>query len=172
MIFQKKYILTAIAVLLCNGFLICQVFLQLERPNNPKSIKFQRGEILEYQLFEYPGVWKKHELLDFKADEQLVILDDQFYKTSDFSYVRLEYPVVRGLGTRLMQFSAAWYAYGGIATVASDGYTMGSQEILLGAGVALTGFIMRSFLYRRKVWLGKNKRLRVMDLRMDPERGF
>lgn len=111
-------------------------------------------------------------IVDLKADAQIVILDDQFFHTSDFSYLRFWHPSAVSWGNGLLQFSAGWYVFGGLATAASPNYTMSNREIIIGASFAVTGFLIRTLFKKSKVRLGKRSRLRVMDTRMNPEKGF
>lgn len=142
-----------------------QVFLQLERFNNPKSLKFEIGETLEFRLKEFPDTWRKEIIIDLIADEQLIVFEDNYYSVQEIKNLRLRYPAVKTLGLRFMQFSAAWLVYGGIATLASEGYTIGSRELLIGGSFALGGYLMRTIFSKKKVKLSSRKRLRVMDLR-------
>lgn len=163
--------------ILLTGFLsICslnsQVFLQLERPNIPQSKKFVAGDILEYQVSQYPGVWKKHIIVDLKADAQIIALDDQFFHTSDFSYLRFWHPGVVKLGDGILTFSAGWYLFGGIATAAAPNYTMSKREIIIGASFTAVGLLLRTLFKKSKLRLGNKHRLRVMDTRMSPGKGF
>lgn len=169
---RLKYLSTAAICLLSACALHAQVFLQLERFNNPKSLRFEIGDVLEYQLKDYPDSWHKNRILDLQPEEQVIVFEDQFHPVSELELIRLRYPTVKSLGNRFMQFSAVWFLYGGIASVASDGFSIGRNEILVGATMAVSGFLMRSFFHKKKVRLGKKKRLRVMDLRFDPFKGY
>jgi len=111
-------------------------------------------------------------IVDLKADAQLVILDDQFFHTRDFSYLRFWHPSAVKWSNGILQFSAGWFLFGGIATAASPNYTMSNREIIIGASFALTGLLIRTVFRKSKVKLGSKRRLRVMDTRMNPEKGF
>ena len=160
--------LLLIAALSCQA----QIFLQLERFDNPKSKKFQIGEDFEFRLHEYPKTWRKSEMIDLIPEKQLIVFEDTYYSIEEIKDIRLRYPTIKALGTRTMQFSAVWFVYGGVATLASEGYTMSEREIILGGSVALAGFLLRQFFSKKRVKLGKRKRLRVMDLRFKLDNGL
>jgi hypothetical protein len=169
--FQKYLLSTLLFFTLTSLSGQSPIFLQLERFNNPKSIKFYEGETLEFRLKEYPDTWKKHEIIDFKADEQLVVFEEQYYSIEEFKDLRIRHNVVKSLGNRFMQASAVWFVYGGIATLAVDNYTIGKRDVILGGSVALIGLLMNKVFDKRRVRLSKKKRLRVMDLRFNIGRG-
>ncbi len=160
-------------LLIVNFFLLLslqlssQVYLQLERFNKPSSLKFYEGDRLEYRLKEYPDTWKTNYIIDFKPEEQLVLFKETYYHIDDFSEIKLRYPTIKSIGNKMMMFSSAWYLYGGIATVASDGFTMSAGEVLIGGSFAAAGLLLKKLFYKRRVRLSKKKRLRVMDLRFN-----
>lgn len=149
-----------------------QLFLQLERYNNPASIKFYIDQTLEFRLKAYPKTWRKERIIDLIPEEQLVVFEDSYYHIDEFKDIRRRFKTVKTLGERLMQFSAAWFVYGAVATLASDGYTMSNREIILGGSVATIGLLLRDVFSKKKIKLTKKRRLRVMDTRFDPRRGF
>ena len=164
--FYLKFLLSLLFVLTVNPDLsLAQVHLQLERFNNPKSLKFYAGQTLEFKLKEYPDSWKKFEILDMKAEENILVLEDRFYKLDEFSEIRIRHPFVKSFGKRLVQFSGVWFAYGGIASVASENYTIGGAEIITGLSAGLAGLLMNKLFDKRKLKLSNKKRLRIVDTR-------
>ena len=170
--FKLQFLVCSLFVIMSCQLGLSQVFLQLERYNNPKSIKFYEGDKLEFRLKEFPDTWRSGMIIDLKPEEQLVLFQETYYHINDFSELRLRYPAVKSIGNKLMQFSGAWYLYGGIASLASSEYGMSKKEILLGGSVAALGFLTKKLFYKKRVKLGNKKRLRVMDIRFDVRLGF
>lgn len=145
-----------------------QIYLQLERANNPKSLKFYEDQILEFKLNAYPKTWRYETILAIKPDANTLVFEDNFYNINEIHSIRLRQQWATSIGTNLLYASAAWFTYGTIAslTSGSDGYKMSSDEILIGVGAATIGYFMRTVLSKKKIKLNKNRRLRIMDIRM------
>ena len=146
-----------------------QVFLQLEKFNDPRTIKIQAGEYLTYTLKEYPDVWRKEQIQSIDYEGNMIVFDEGFRTIDEIDQIRLYRGWAKAIGYGLMQFSAGWYLFGGIATLTQSDYTMSEREIIIGGIFASTGFLIKQLFYKRKIKLGKRHRLRIVDIRMfDP----
>ena len=155
------------SILMCTCSSVnAQIYLQLERANSTKTIKFFVGDILEFKLKEFPKTWRQEEILAIKPEANTIVFEDNFYNISEFHTIRLTKPWAKSIGTNIMYFSAAWFTYGGIATLADSGYTMSKDEIIIGGVFAAVGYLIRTLFHKKKIKLNKRKRLRIMDLRM------
>jgi len=142
-----------------------QIFLQIEEQNNPTVQKIQIGQNLIFKLKAYPHNWRTQKIFDILPEENVIIFDENFFKPEEISMLRFHRPWAKSLGYKMMQFSAAWYVYGGLGTLGISNYTMSEREILLGAGAAGTGFLIKTLFYKKNIRLGKNFNLRIVDLR-------
>lgn len=165
--YSKNYLIKS---MLFSAFLIvftsinAQVFLQLEKRNNPRSTKFSIGQSLKYSTNEYPEVFNKSEIIDLLPSEDLIVFSDNYLKPSQLSQLWFDKKSTRQLGRRLMDFSAVWFLYGGVATLVDD-YKMSSRDIVIGGIVAGVGFSLWKFLGFKKIQLGNKFNLRIVDLR-------
>lgn len=162
---MKPWVLNLILLLLCLSAQ-AQVFLQIETKNQPQSIKISEGEMLHFTLKEYPDVWRSERIHSINYEENLLILDEGFYMVDEIAKVRLYRKWVKGLGNGLLQFSAGWFVYGGIATLASSEYNMSRSEVIIGGAIAALGYLIKKLFYKRNIKLGKQHRLRIVDIRM------
>jgi hypothetical protein len=160
-----KFLLSLIIFISLCSSIQAQVFLQLERFNNPKSKKFNIGDNLEFRLKSFPDTWQSKQILDLKHDEQIIVFEDQYYSIEEIKDMRLRYPAVKGIGKRLVQFSAVYFVYGGIASLVDDEFSIGKSEAIFGGSFALAGIILNQFFSKKIIRLSNRKRLRVMDLR-------
>ena len=161
---MKFYKFLIIPFLLATN-LYGQVFLQIEKANSPNTIKLTEGTILEYALKEYPDVWRKGTIQEIIPETDLILFGDNYYKPEALAALRFNRPVISGIGKKLMQVSAVWYVYGGIASLTSE-YNMSGGEMIFGASVAAFGFLIKKLFSKRKMKLGKRRNLRIVDLRM------
>jgi hypothetical protein len=142
-----------------------QVFLQIEKMNSPKSIKLQVGTTLEYTLKEYPDVWRKEVIRAIHYDGNLIVLDEGYRTLDEINQIRLYRPWAKKTGYGLMQFGAGWFLFGGIATLVDSEYTMSGREIVIGGVFASVGYLIKTLFYKKKLTMGKNARLRIVDIR-------
>jgi hypothetical protein len=142
-----------------------QVFLQIEKANSPKTIKYTEGTILEYSLKEYPDVWRKSTIQEIIPETGYILFDDNYHKPEAIAALRFNRPMVSGIGKKLMQVSAVWFVYGGIASLTPE-YNMSTDEMIIGASAATLGFLIKKIFGKRKMKLGKHRNLRIVDLRM------
>ena len=146
-----------------------QVFLQVEKFNDPRTLKIQPGEYLTYTLKEYPDVWRKEQIQAIDYEGNMIVFDEGFRTLEELDKIRLYRGWAKAIGYGLMQFSAGWYLFGGIATVTQSDYTMSEREIVIGGIFAAVGFVIKQLFYKRTIKLGKRHRLRIVDIRLfDP----
>jgi hypothetical protein len=143
-----------------------QVYLQIETVNSPKTTKIYEGSIIEYAHKDYPKIWRKSEIVDIIPETNLLLLEDNYINPSEIVALRFNRPVVSGIGKKLIQASAVWFVYGGIASLAIDDYTISKREIIIGASAATIGFLVSKLFGKRKMKIGKRKNLRIVDIRM------
>lgn len=138
----------------------------MEKANSTKTKKFYVGEELQFKLKDFPKTWRKETIVNIIPEENLLVFEDTYHKVTDFSMIRIERPWAKSIGLRLMQFSAALYVYGGLASLVPNEYKMSEREIVISGIFAGVGFLIRKLFSRKKFKLNKRRRLRIMDLRM------
>jgi len=166
-------LLTILSILLNGTCLSAQIFLQLERYNSPKTLKFIEGDKLEFRLLDYPKTWRKGTLSKIMLEEEVIILDGDMFTLQDIKDIRITKHGARLLGTRMYQFAVVWSAFAIIADVANapvalgedDSFKIGIDTAAIAGGAVLLGLVFQKILGRKKYKLGKNARLRFVDLR-------
>lgn len=167
-------LLFILVVLLQGPQLSAQIFLQLEQFNSPKTIKFIEGDILEFRLHAYPKTWRRGTLSRIMLEEEAIILDGDIFKLQDIKELRITKHGLQLLGIRMYQFAAVWSTFAIIADVANapvafgedDSFKIGIDTAAIAGGAAILGLLFQKILGRKKYKLGKNSRLRFIDLRL------
>ena len=142
-----------------------QIYLQVEKYNSLKTIKFQPGDQIDFRLHAYPDTWRRGILSDILVEEQVIILDGDLFKLDDIKDIRIFKPWALGLGLRLQQFAAVWALYAVVLQIVSDDFDIGIDTVAIGAGSYGLGWLIRKIFGKKRFKLGKNSRLRIIDLR-------
>lgn len=153
--------------LVING----QIFLQLEKFNSPKTIKFVEGDEIEFRLHAYPKTWRTGILEKILIEDETIVLDGDFFQLDELKDIRVYRPWARILGRSFIQFTGAWFGYALILDVFNIGglfgedFSVGSDTLVVGGTAFGLGLLLRNVFGRKKFKLGKNSRLRLLDLR-------
>jgi len=102
--------------------------------------------------------------MEIFPERNIFLLEDNYYKPSDLYQLGYERKFFRQFGGRLMQFSAVWFVYGGLASITPD-YNMSQSEAIIGGSIGVVGFLMSRIVGKRKVKLGGRNNLRILDIR-------
>jgi len=141
-----------------------QVFLQIEKINDPKTIKFGRSNLIEFKHKDYPDDWQRGRIDDILYDENVVVFTNQIVHLDEIEAIKIYRPGIKALGQTILAFSYAWCVYGGIAALASEEFSLGLNEILIGGFGILTGTLIKKFS-SKTYKMGKSYRMRIVDLR-------
>ncbi len=147
------------------GDTTAQIYLQIEKFNQARTIKLSPGESLEYTTYQYPDTWVRQKIRYILPEENKIVLDEGIFDISEFKDIRFYRKWARVMGNQLMNFSTVWFVYGGIASLTSD-FTFNTGDLLIGGTPLVTGFVIKKAFYKRKIRMGKNGRLRIVDLRI------
>jgi len=157
-------------LLLFSQAVASQIFLQLEKANNPISQKFPEGSVMDIKTKSDQENWIPIKITDVFYPEQVIVFNNGFEKIEDITHIRLYNNWAKNLGEQISRFSLAWVLYGGIANLAYDS-EIGLPEILIGVATFLTGWMIKKFWYKKTYTMGNVHRLRIVDLNFPPPRG-
>lgn len=148
-----------------------QIFLQLEKFNSPKTIKFVEGDQIEFRIHAYPKTWRTGILDQILIDDETIVLDGDFFQLDELKDIRIYRPWARVLGRSFIQFTGAWFGYAIFLDVfnigglfGEDNFTVGVDTLVVGGTAFGLGLLLRNVFGRKKFKLGKNSRLRLLDL--------
>lgn len=147
-----------------------QIFLQLEKFNSPKTIKFIEGDELEFRLHAYPKTWRTGVLEQILIEEETIVLDGDFFQLDELKDIRIYRPWAQILGRSFIQFSVAWFAYAvvidlfNIGSLFGEDFQIGADTLIVGGTAFGLGVLFRKVFGRKKFKLGKNSRLRLLDI--------
>jgi len=160
-----SFVCVVYLLIACSTTSHSQVYLQIEKFNSPKTLKLVPGSLLEFKLHAYPKTWRKGPIEYILYDEQTIAVDGDIFHIDEFKDVRFDRPWAKPLGKTLVTFSGAWFGYGLIITVFDDNFTFGKDTLAVGIGSFVAGVLIQKIFGKKKFKLGKNSRLRVVDLR-------
>lgn len=148
-----------------------QIFLQIEKFNSPKTIKFVEGDQFEFRLHAYPKTWRTGVLEQILIEEETIVLDGDFFQLDELKDIRIYRPWANTLGRSLIQFSVAWFGYAlildafNIESLFGEDFSIGPDTLIIGGSAFGLGIFIRKVFGRKKFKLGRNSRLRLVDIR-------
>lgn len=140
-----------------------QKFIQLERVNRARTVKFYAGDPLTYR-FKGDPMWHNSLITDVSMDSQRVAFDGRFWNLSEVDAIRLQYPgLLRASGPMLMIFGVSWAGFSLIGA-AFDNYPLTAQTAIISGSGLVIGFGLKQLFKHRNVRLGERRRLRAVEI--------
>ncbi|MCH2081636.1 MAG: hypothetical protein MK226_04555 [Saprospiraceae bacterium] len=149
--------------------LSAQKFLAIERSGKSKNIKIFIGEMIEYKTYDSDD-WSIGVIEDLLIDEDVVVLGNRYIQLSNIQKLRYARSWTRAFGTSLFWFGVSWSGFALVGT-ATDGNPDTQYEwrdvIVTSTSWLLAWAVPKIFKYRTFTF-GKRKRLRMLDLTIEP----
>jgi hypothetical protein len=140
-----------------------QKFIQLEKANRARTIKFYVGQEITYRL-KSDNEWHIGTITNARMDSQLVALDMKQYRIADIDAIRLQHPgLVRNTGRALMVFGTSWAGFSLIGAAFDDYKLTAGTAIVSGTSLA-SGFILHRIFRNKNVKLNDRRRLRAVEI--------
>ncbi|TNE48819.1 MAG: hypothetical protein EP344_18455 [Bacteroidetes bacterium] len=140
-----------------------QKFIQLEKANRAKTIKFYVGQDLTYRL-KGQTEWATALITDVQMDSQLIALNWKTMPVSNIEAIRLQHSgFVRSLGPMLMLFGASWVGYSVVGAVFYDDPLTASTAIVSGTSIA-TGYLLHRIFKHKTIRMRERRRLRAVEI--------
>ena len=159
---MRLTILLALGMLLAPA-VTAQKFIQLEKANRAKTIKFYVGQEFTYRL-KGDTEWITSTITDVQMDSQLVDFDWKTFPVSDIEAIRLQHPgFVRSLGPALMIFGASWVGFSVVGAVFYDDPLTASTAIVSGTSLA-SGYLLYLIFKHKTIRLRERRRLRAVEV--------
>lgn len=150
--------------LLCVLNLHSQVFLQLEEAKEVKAHKFYEGDIVMIKTDKFPKLWQRHKLERFLVEEQVLVTSEGLLELKEITHIKLYNSTLAYLGKGFMTFGSGWFLFGGLGSLYEMRLIMTGAQIGLGGAALVVGYLFWRYASRRTVKLGKNNRLRLLDI--------
>ncbi len=160
--------LLVIMIMGLAGGLAAQRVLLVEKINSPKTLKLYEGSYIQYRLADDKD-WYKGRIEELREDVQLIAFEDRLVPLANVVTLREGRSWAKNIGTMLTTFGVAWSLFAVVGT-ATDGnpdtHYEWSDAIVTGA-FAGTGLVLPLVLGNRRMHVGegKNRRLRIIDIR-------
>lgn len=146
-----------------------QKFLLIETWGSPKTKKIFKGAEISYQL-KTDDVWHTQTIADFIVDKNLIELEDRYVNINDIKALKFQRYFIQGVSTSLFWFGLGWSGFALVGTLTDgdpDTNYRWSDAIVTGTAIS-SGWLMGQLLGSKKVKIGKRKKLRLLDLTIEP----
>ena len=157
-----------ICLLVCCLFAMCtdaQIVMQLEKINQVKTYKYLSGSTILIKQKAYPDVWTRKTISEILVNDNTIVFEDLIVPLDDIIAVKHQRPIIKGLSRKLYQFGVTWFAFAGVLHL-TDRFEFGRDTLLVGGSAFALGYAIRAIFYTRTFKIGKNSRLRILDLNM------
>jgi len=141
-----------------------QVFLQLEEAKEIQARKYYVGDVIEIKTTEFPKIWQKIRLERFLVDEQTIITDEGIISLSAITHVKLTNKRLAIFGGSLISFGAGWFLFGTIGSFVEGRLIIAGGQWAIGGTALVVGYLFWKYASKRKLKMGKNNRLRIVDI--------
>lgn len=142
-----------------------QIVLQLERFNHVETQKYVPGFELIIKQKDFPDVWSRKTIEDILVAENTIVFNDLIVPLDHIIGVRHERGVVKAISRKLYQFGFTWLAYAGVLQVL-DRYDIGRDTFVIAGSSFALGYGLKALFFKKTFTIGKNSRLRILDLNM------
>ena len=163
-----KICLSFLVLLMSCFSLHAQIFLNLEFPNKAETIKYRAGHVIHFKHASFPDSWRKEKIVTIVPDKSLLVLENDILHLDQIIAIRQYNPWANYLSKSLYIFSSQWVIIGGIATLFLD-YDPSIKDLIIPVATAGIAWIVQKLFYKTNFKIGKNCRLRIIDLRMSIE---
>lgn len=147
-----------------------QIYLQLEKANTTKVIKFSTGDRVFFRTARYGDEWQSGNIYRILPEEKALVFDDRITYLQDITHFKYYRAWPNGIGTNLMRFSGAWFVFAGIIEggtalgVLESNYRFGADTAIIGGTAFLTGFLTKKIWATAVRKMNDRNRLRIIDL--------
>lgn len=152
---------------------VIPVYLQLNDQLTNKQLRYYPGMKLRYKTKEYPDTWRKQRIRGFIPEEDLIIFEEGYLKTSDIIAIRKPKGTWgQRIGITMMTVGVGVAFWGTVSPLADNsGEKFSFWPALIGGAVTGLGWLISKTGRRQKFTIGKHTQLRIMDIRFpEPSR--
>lgn len=162
---MRLFVLSLLLILSAMTPLAAQRYLLVETANRPQTLKIQEGSLLTYRM-QGESDWLTGKIIEFRADQQLVAIDNYYLDISKVDALRQTRPWALPTGVMLMTFGSAWsgFALIGKATDGNPDTRYEARDAIISGISVGAGLAIGRLLRYRVIKLGDRRRLRIVDV--------
>lgn len=139
-----------------------QRILQIEDPKEVKAIRYFEGQKLTFRSVLNGDEWQTKKIKKILVEESVIVFDQDFIHINQITHVRENIAIRQIIGKILTTFGSAWLLYGGIAIVFGLPNVV-ARDLLIGGVAIVSGWLIQR-LSRKVYTMGKNGRIRLLDI--------
>lgn len=150
-------------VLLANTMCQAQKYLQIEKRNSLKVVRFIEGDVIQYKLKGKAEMWKTEQIDKIYVDQNALMMPNGLVKIDDIKTMRRERPWTKAYQTSMYTFGLGWAFWNGVGTLIKEDKFTKSDAVVIGTALS-TGFLVRKLFKFKHFKMEKKHRLRLIDL--------
>ncbi len=163
-----RYLLLLLFFCLPGFSLSAQKFLQMERVGSFKVKRYYPGEQVTFKI-QGDDSWYTEDILDVLIEDEIVLFTYRAIRIENITHLRSfqRKRWSKPIGQQLYNFGAGWLLFSlGAAIIREPPLSQSSFTVPLTAGAL--GFLIQKIFRQQTYKMGKNRRLRLLDLSFQP----
>lgn len=148
-----------------TGSANAQKVMLMEKVGASTSQRIFEGQALKWRM-KGDKFWQQGVVTEMREDIQALIIKERFIFLDEIDAIHLGDTFGKIAGYSIMTFGASYTIIGliGYNTDKDPETQISSGELMVGAGSLAAGFLIKTIFGDKKFRLGKNKRLRIIDI--------
>lgn len=149
---------------------ISQVYLQLEKANSTKVIKYAPDSYIEFKTKRYDEYWQNGKIYKILPQDNALAFGDRIVHIDDITYFRYYRKWPQAIGTNLVRFGISWFAFAGIVEatnaigILDSPYSFGVDTAIIGGTAIVSGYLTKKLFTTVTKKINNKNRLRIIDL--------
>lgn len=162
---MSRVLFCILLVCLSIGVGYSQIYFQIEKYNSPKTLKFIEGDFLWIKTYEYPDDWRRLQIEQIMVDEDVIIFDKDMLFLTDIKAIKMVQKPAQHLSVLFNSFGISWFVFAGILHI-TDRWEFGRDTAIIGGSALTLGYGVKKTFGKKTFKMGKNARVRIIDLRI------
>ncbi len=142
-----------------------QRYLSVQTVNDPKTLKYDTGDVLEFKIAD-SDEWFKGEITKIMVEENVIIVDGLMVNIEDITHIGLRRKKVNIASKMAQTFGLGWLVFGGLGALSGNS-DFDTSTAVIGGGSILLGWLFKKLFYKRIMVIGDRYSLKLLDLSLD-----
>jgi len=169
-VFTITFLLFVLFINNLNGQTPVPIFLQMEKYGSTKVKKIAIGSEVTFLLHGEDEYWRTEFIENLIPEKNIIVFTNGMVNVEDIAAFR-KFTIgkwAKGFAYNMYTFGASWGIYTVIGSIFTDEAELSWRTAIIVATSFVVGFIVQKTIQHRTYRFGKKRRLRILDMRIEP----